>query len=506
LATGGAVLALGLAGSALATPITGPFEVDDGTDSFAIKGYTYTSANATGVLGYGGNAGSTNTTGVAGYVTSPLSVGVTGYAASTGVNAYGVYGFSNTGPGVYGKANNIDAASVYGVNTLSGGTAVYGSSVGDGVVGQSSAANGVVGETFSTSAGFAAVYGADNSTNGFNSGVIGTTLNGNAVYGRATGTGFAGYFVSNSADAVHAYSSGSALGGYFYSASGTALEGYSPGIGGVGQVGLSSGEGGDFEGYSGTAAHPALIAVDGAGGSDLFGTYGHSGGETFIVQSNTFNYSSYARTNGSDVQISGDLYVQGGVYDYCSYLSGSFPVTSSTVSGHCYTASGITPALQKTSTGSSVTAYAPHQSVPTMEDVGEGRLVNGQATVPLERTFASTIDTSRPYLVFITPEGDSRGLYVSTRSLAGFVVRESMNGHSNVAFQYRIVAHPYEDASARLPVAQTTATMQQHLAPLPQLQHRIGRVSGQQIVKTTVTHIGHVPQQIAPPNVGFLKH
>jgi hypothetical protein len=141
-----------------------------------------------------------------------------------------------------------------------------------------------------------------------------------------------------------------------------------------------------------------------------------------------------------------------------------------------------------------------------MEDVGEAQLVNGQAVVPLERTFASTIDTSRPYLVFITPEGDSRGLYVSTRSLAGFVVRESMNGHSNVAFQYRIVAHPYEDASARLPVAQTTATMQQHLAPLPQLQHRIGRVSGQQIVKTTVTHIGHVPQQIAPPNVGFLKH
>jgi hypothetical protein len=85
-----------------------------------------------------------------------------------------------------------------------------------------------------------------------------------------------------------------------------------------------------------------------------------------------------------------------------------------------------------------------------MEDFGEGQLINGQAAIPLEHTFASTIDRTRSYLVFITPEGDSHGLFVATKSASGFTVRESMGGHSTLAFQYRIVAHPYGDNSTRL--------------------------------------------------------
>ncbi len=90
-----------------------------------------------------------------------------------------------------------------------------------------------------------------------------------------------------------------------------------------------------------------------------------------------------------------------------------------------------------------------------MEDFGEAQLVNGQAAVSLERTFASTIDRARSYLVFITPEGDSNGLYVASKTPNGFIVRESRSGHSTLGFQYRIVGHPFGDASTRLAAAGT---------------------------------------------------
>jgi len=42
------------------------------------------------------------------------------------------------------------------------------------------------------------------------------------------------------------------------------------------------------------------------------------------------------------------------------------------------------------------------------------------------------------YKVFVTPEGDCRGLYVR-KSAASFEVRELGGGMSNVAFSYRII-------------------------------------------------------------------
>lgn len=97
-------------------------------------------------------------------------------------------------------------------------------------------------------------------------------------------------------------------------------------------------------------------------------------------------------------------------------------------------------------------AYAPAQPEPSMEDVGEGQLRYGYARVPLDPDFASTIDRSRPYLVFITPAGMTTGtLCVVERDRSGFTVRENMNGRSSVAFDYRIVAHPYGSGARRLP-------------------------------------------------------
>jgi hypothetical protein len=79
-------------------------------------------------------------------------------------------------------------------------------------------------------------------------------------------------------------------------------------------------------------------------------------------------------------------------------------------------------------------------------------LQNGNAYVYLDPAFANVIERGAKYLVFITPEGDSRGLYVTEKTARGFVVRENMGGHSTLAFSYRIVAKPLGSHEQRLPM------------------------------------------------------
>jgi hypothetical protein len=98
-----------------------------------------------------------------------------------------------------------------------------------------------------------------------------------------------------------------------------------------------------------------------------------------------------------------------------------------------------------------VETYASRESVPTVEDIGEGRLVGGVAHVQLDPAFANLLDPAAPYVVFVSPEGPSRGLYVTQKSAVGFTVMENPGGYSTVPFGYRIVAKPYGERAARLP-------------------------------------------------------
>ena len=453
-AAGAAVLVAGLCGPVAAQSIPGPLKVTDsgpsGSPGYAIKGITGFQNDA-GVFGYGTVASSAiNIDGVVGYVQTQQSVGVVGWAQSTGTSAYGVYGYSATGPGVYGYNNNGAVASIYG----------YGP-----------AGNGVVGLTVTTSTqgGYAGVVGGDNSpvqTNVINYGVAGESINGDGVYAQtqaamngaaaveayAPGGAYAvdAYQQDGGNAAIHGDTDGGIASGFFEAESiGPARAGliavnYT--MGGQGAIGLDTGEGGQFMGQSGSAAHPVLGAIEAAAGTYPLVTYNQANlgvganGETFIVN-DTAHASGHGYTTGSDVQVSGDLFVSGIVYTRCT----TFPATAAS---QCAGTAGGTS--RATSSGARVATYAADQSVPTMEDAGEAQLTNGQASVALERTFASTIDRNRSYLVFVTPEGDCHGLYVASKTANGFVVRELMGGHSSLAFEYRIVAHPYGDASVRL--------------------------------------------------------
>lgn len=74
------------------------------------------------------------------------------------------------------------------------------------------------------------------------------------------------------------------------------------------------------------------------------------------------------------------------------------------------------------------------------EDFGSERLSNGSAVVTLDADFGQTVNTGLEYHVFLTPNGDCKGLYVTAKTATSFEVRELGGGASSVAFDYRIVA------------------------------------------------------------------
>jgi hypothetical protein len=102
--------------------------------------------------------------------------------------------------------------------------------------------------------------------------------------------------------------------------------------------------------------------------------------------------------------------------------------------------------------GQSVVAYAPESAAATIEDVGMARMVDGVANVRLDPAFAAVMDRSW-YYVFLTPLGDTRGLFVSRKTASGFQARETEHGRANLDFDYRIVAHPIDAPNDRLPPA-----------------------------------------------------
>src|SRR5262245_54762087 len=73
------------------------------------------------------------------------------------------------------------------------------------------------------------------------------------------------------------------------------------------------------------------------------------------------------------------------------------------------------------------------------EDFGAAKLKAGRAVVKIDVDFARVVKLDE-YHVFVTPEGDCRGVFVRNKTATGFEVRELQGGTSNVAFSYRIVA------------------------------------------------------------------
>jgi hypothetical protein len=225
------------------------------------------------------------------------------------------------------------------------------------------------------------------------------------------------------------------------------------------------------------------VDVSGDGGTGNFGVLGSSSngvgvqGQSTnnggVIALSTNNSAIYSQSNAGRAidarNVSGDtlqaVQAVGGTSDGTGYnfatfnssLTAMFYVTNAgtaVLHGQLFTGGSCNTGCAKH--GNSVLSYTPRESVPTMEDVGVGQLVNGQAYVRLDPAFANVIDRHSNYMVIVTPDGPSRGLYVSNKSAAGFAVSENLGGRSTLAFDYRIVAKPYGTGAARLPMINAT--------------------------------------------------
>jgi hypothetical protein len=105
------------------------------------------------------------------------------------------------------------------------------------------------------------------------------------------------------------------------------------------------------------------------------------------------------------------------------------------------TCSGAKSAVVPVENGVKMVAlYAEESTGNWFEDFGSGQLVDGVATVALDPTYAQTVNTHIEYHVFLTPNDDCNGLYVIDKTPGYFEVRELKAGHSNIKFDYRVIA------------------------------------------------------------------
>jgi hypothetical protein len=105
------------------------------------------------------------------------------------------------------------------------------------------------------------------------------------------------------------------------------------------------------------------------------------------------------------------------------------------------------------------------------EDFGAAKLKRGRAVVKLDADFGKVIKRG-DYRVFLTPEGDCRGLYVR-RKANSFEVRELMGGKSSITFSYRIVGRRkdiktprrFAKVDTRLPMPAAATRAPRHRKP-----------------------------------------
>jgi hypothetical protein len=104
----------------------------------------------------------------------------------------------------------------------------------------------------------------------------------------------------------------------------------------------------------------------------------------------------------------------------------------------------------RTRNGNVATAFGSTTTSPTIEDNGTAKMVDGVAIVQLDAAFAGTIDLRKAYSVMLTPDGDTKGLYIASKSPNAFTVREVQGGRGTLDFDYHIYAPALGQATKRM--------------------------------------------------------
>lgn len=257
--------------------------------------------------------------------------------------------------------------------------------------------DGMLGRTMYTTSNCAGVAGACEAASGGN-GVMGTAkaANGVGVYG------FAGSVVPSTLGpaGTGVYGSGPTYGLFGLSTNGIGTAGQT--TNNVGVAGMSSAAGWGV--YGSTASGVGMVGVGGSG--------------------------------------------------YAGYFVGS-----TLVDGSFTVVTGPKSAGVRHPDGTLRRMYCQESPEPWFEDFGRGTLDQGRAEVTLDPGFVGVVKADE-YDVFLTPYGDSKGLYVSSKGAGKFTVAEQQGGTSKLAFSYRVVARRRDDVGKRLETIDLT-TLQQ---------------------------------------------
>jgi hypothetical protein len=321
----------------------------------------------------------------------------------------------------------LGAANTFTKNQTVDGTVTASSSSGDSILGISNSASGTgVAALNSAATGTGAIAVLAQST---------STAGGIAMVGQTAGEDY--YYLTNGAVGVeggtnspagagmwglNTASTGLAMGVYGYTGSAT-------GTGVYGQSVKASAEGAATDG----GFYPMGVWGD-TGEQYGFGAFGSADdGWAFVGYNKSPSGFSTVwfendETNDSSAQV---------LFAYGSGFGGE---CNSTVSGN-FSCSGSFEEVTPVGGGArKVALNAIHTPESWFEDAGSGQLSGGEAVVSIESVFGETINTGVEYHVFLTPNGDCKGLYVAQKSAGSFVVKELGGGTSNIAFDYRIMA------------------------------------------------------------------
>jgi len=309
-----------------------------------------------------------------------------------GVQGYG--GYPDDRGKIGPKVNSYsDFAGVFGTGVYVGGVAGT-SALNVGVYGQTGELTDIqVPQNI-----LAGVFGA--TTSNYRYGVVGWSTNGTGVKGWSPGyTGVEAESVHGQAIWAHSVYEIGVLG---YSQGAAAIKGVSDPIAGT-------------EGP--TILHPVTIAGVIGTSDSVHGVIGTSNAQVGVFAYSYQSHAIFAHAQNPAAFagiFAGNVYSNGTIF--AAVKNGVVPFPD----------------------GSQRILHCMESPEHWFEDFGSGKIARGRAVVKLDADFVKVIK-SRDYRVFVTAEGDCRGLYVPRKGAANFEVRELMGGKSSVAFSYRIV-------------------------------------------------------------------
>lgn len=343
---------------------------------------------------------------ITGYPSSTKKRGISGYADDSGI---GVFGFSNrTGYGVVGLTQPSTISSF--VQT------------GEGVLGQADGATGVTTIPIG-------VHGIiDEAAIGLSTSTPVLGENNNITIG--TGLGGGAYnTTSNSIAGVY--------GNFATRSTPATTDSYQFGV--VGDILLL-----------GIAAQPdATGGVLGTNAAGSFGILGYKsrastnysvyGGisAASVAAGNTGKGTSESQNNNIGLGINGGFmggYIKGNQYGLVS-TGEEFGMY---VQGNTITNKPIVQLTETNNTEKTV-SYTATSTEVDVTTRGTGKLSNGESYISFKDAFKNLVSNNEPINVTITPTGETNGVYVSSVTKDGFIVKENLKGTSNASFNWTAI-------------------------------------------------------------------